>query len=329
MSLPLRSSAVDPVVAGLLDLLGLDAGAVVAGSRRASPYRSTHALEEVDLVLPDGRDLPLVLKACGLAATRGVRPRLVMDGHRELWAYERILPALDLDAPRFFGVLHPEGTGERLVLERVAGAPLHLEGGLEAWRAAAGWLGRFHGRGLAVRGGAAASGRALAQDPALHGRWLSRALRRLPVAAGNREVEALRVAARASIRCLAACPATLVHGEFYPSNVIASRTPEGWRVRVLDWESIGIGPAALDVVALVTGEWSAAELSTLIDAYTAAAPEGLLGDAPEAALASARLVNALQWLGWSEAWTPPPHQRRDWWGEARTAARAVHDAGLR
>jgi len=294
-------------------------------TRSECPFRSTHALEDIEVHFPGGRCVPLVLKACGLAATRGVRPRIVMDGHRELWAYENLLPRLDVDAPRFLGVLDLDRSGQRLVLERVAGEPLHLVGDLGAWRAAARWLGRFHGRGRAAWERAAASGWLLAQDPSLHERWLARALRRAVGGAPSPGwTGSVARAARRAIRILAAAPRTLVHGEFYPSNVIVSRADSGWRARVVDWESIGVGPAALDLAALTTGGWSATARAGLIEAYRSAAPDPpTRGVGLDRELECATLINALQWLGWSEGWSAPPHQAWDWEAEARAAASRI------
>lgn len=332
MSTPARALADDVLVERLAALLGDEVAAAgpAAVERRASPYRSTHELEDVDLILEDGRRLPLVLKACGLAATRGVRPRIVMDGHREPWAYEALLPRLDVGAPRFFGLLDLGPDGERLVLERIAGEPLHLSGNLDAWRDAARWLARFHARGLARREAVAGSGRALSQDPALHRRWMARARIRASRDAASERAwsRTLGDAAGRAIRILADSPRTLVHGELYPCNVLHVRWGTRPRIRVVDWESIGVGPAALDLAALTTGDWSGRVRRTLVGAYRSTAPAAIV-DHPlfERSLDAAALVNALQWLGWSDGWTAPPHQARDWGAEARAAAARLTAAG--
>lgn len=327
MSAPVRTTTDGALASRLTVLLGdAIAPSGVGVERRRSPYRSTHEVEDVDLLLGDGRRLPLVLKACGLAATRGVRPRLVMDGYRELWAYEELLPRLEIDAPRFFGCLDLGPDGDRLVLERVSGEPLYLAGDLEAWRAAARWLGRFHARGLERWKAVAASGRALAQDSALHERWLARSRRRAAAAGSTAAAWSERIgdAARRAIRTLGSSPRTLVHGELYASNVIVSGTGADHRVRVLDWESIGVGPAALDVAALTAGEWSDPSREELIRAYRSAAPDSIASHPRfERSLDAARLVNALQWLGWSEGWSAPEHQAWDWAAEARAAAERI------
>lgn len=332
MNPPVRTPADGALAERLGALLGdaIDPPGPAGVERRASPYRSTHEMEDVDLILGDGRRLPLVLKACGLAATHGVRPRIVMDGHRELWAYEALLPRLDVGAPRFFGRLDLGADGERLVLERITGEPLHLAGDLEAWRSAARWLARFHARGREYREAVAASGRALPQDAALHERWLARARRRVLTGGGSGAdwPEALDDAARRAIRILADSPRTLVHGELYPSNVIDASGGAGRRVRVVDWESIGVGPAALDLAALTAGDWREPERETLLDVYRSAAPRDIADDALfERSLDAARLVNALQWLGWSDGWNAPPHQAKDWHAEARAAAARVVAGG--
>ena len=109
---------------------------------------------------------------------------------------------------------------------------------------------------------------------------------------------------------LAALPATLVHGELYASNVLV----DGERVCVVDWELAGIGPGVLDLAALTTG-LPEADAATLAESYRTA-----LAHPPDAEpfgfdLDCARLHLAIQWLGWSPDWSPPPEHARDWRAE--------------
>src|SRR5262249_28754309 len=119
---------------------------------------------------------------------------------------------------------------------------------------------------------------------------------------------------------LAALPTTLVHGELYASNVLLA----GNRVCVVDWELAGIGPGVLDVAALTAG-LGETDASALAGTYRLA-----LEDRPDPtefgfALDSARLHLALQWLGWSPDWAPPPEHALDWRAEL---PRLVERVGL-
>jgi hypothetical protein len=76
----------------------------------------------------------------------------------------------------------------------------------------------------------------------------------------------------------------------------------------------------LDVAALTMG-WGDEERAALVDAYLAEAQ-----DPPDREdVDRAALHLALQWLGWSGDWTPPPEHARDWQAEL---PRLIERAGL-
>jgi thiamine kinase-like enzyme len=111
-----------------------------------------------------------------------------------------------------------------------------------------------------------------------------------------------------------------VHGEFYASNIVVASNEDGPRVCPIDWEMAGVGPALLDLAALTSGRWSDDERARLELAYVNARGSRLSKDDLAVGLAACRLHLAVQWLGWSAAWTPPEEHRHDWLGEARAAA---------
>ena len=102
---------------------------------------------------------------------------------------------------------------------------------------------------------------------------------------------------------------TLIHGEFYASNVIVGQTATGLRVCPVDWEMAAVGPGLIDLAALTAGRWSATEKAALATAY--GAPAEFLP-----ALDYCRLHLAMQWLGWAQDWSPPPEHAHDWLNEA-------------
>jgi Ser/Thr protein kinase RdoA (MazF antagonist) len=122
---------------------------------------------------------------------------------------------------------------------------------------------------------------------------------------------------------LAASAPTLVHGDFYASNVVVahpSSVSGAARVGVVDWELAGTGPAMLDLAALVAGGWTPDERYALATAYheeLARAADPL----PELVrlLDMASLHLALQWTGRVSEWVPPPEHRRDWFDDATVA----------
>jgi len=255
--------------------------------RRRAPfaYASSWPLEEVELERADGSPLRVLVKR--LDAAPASKPAFLCDPAREAEAY-RLLARERLDTPH----CHGGGVGW-VVLELVEGAPLWQRADVEAWAATARWAATLHAR---FAGRPPAAPALLRRDVALHRRLLARA----PV---ERELAA---AGEAAIARLAALPPTLVHGELYPANVLVG---EG-RVVVVDWEMAAIAPGVLDLAALATG-WAGKSRAAILAAY---------GAVPDADLAAAELLLALQWLGWADGWQAPPEQRRDWLADARAAA---------
>ena len=286
--------------AGLGRLLGRPAG----GIRRAPwAYSSSVAMEEVRV--PGG---PVLLLKETTPRPRPSRPAFLLDPEREAEAYATLPAGLDL--PVCHGTLR-EGGRTWLVLEHVDGAPLWQREDLAAWEATARWAARLHA--LA----AIETPRGLRQDAAHLHRWIDRALAMAPPGA----LDGVEAPARRAADRLAAPPAARLHGELYPSNVLVQDGPHGPRIRPVDWETAGTGPGVLDLAALVAGAWDPARRERLVAAYRGAlvrVPAGF-----GAAVDAARLLVALQWLGWSDAWRPPPEHAHDWAADARALAGAA------
>jgi hypothetical protein len=87
-----------------------------------------------------------------------------------------------------------------------------------------------------------------------------------------------------------------------------------------------IGPGLLDLAALVGG-WGPRERESLVKAYLDG--RGLRStstrdlDELTAGLSRCRLHLALQWLGWSADWRPPPEHAHDWLAEALELTRQL------
>jgi Ser/Thr protein kinase RdoA (MazF antagonist) len=249
--------------------------------RRPWPYRASLPMEELEL-----HGQRLLLK--DLSSSHELsRPPLAPDPRREIAVYRSILAPLAVDGTARVAAAD-EASARWLVLEFVDGTPLWQIGKLETWQAAARWLGALHGL-------TAPTDEALVRYDATH---LEARLRLAPVARGF----AKQVAAH-----LAALPTSLIHGDFYPANILVEA--QG-RIRVVDWETCGIGPSVLDLAALISGSWSEPERKRIVDAYLAACPPALRPGEDD--LLRARLLLAAQWIGWDDRWRPPPEQRHDW-----------------
>jgi len=278
---------------------------VALEARRPWARRSSLPMEEL---LIDGEWL--LFKDLSRGA-RARRPAFMVDPVREIAVYRELLEPAAVGAPALRGAL-AENRGRRawLFLELVDGVPLDEADDLGAWEDAARWLARLHARPLPPAGAA----RLMLYDAAWLRRWPARALRREPALAP------LADAAERAVERVSAWPAGLMHGEFYPANVLV----EGTRIRPVDWETAGLGPGLLDIAALTSGSWDEQERARVERAYCDALP----ADRPRGreladALAHARLLVAMQWLGWDARFMPPDEHAHDWLAEAGRLAQEL------
>src|SRR5262249_29077945 len=109
------------------------------------------------------------------------------------------------------------------------------------------------------------------------------------------------------VRMLCKLPKSLLHGEFYASNVLVERKPTGWPTWPGDWEMAAVGPGLLDLAALTAGKWSEVHRKAIALAYWEELPGETRQDSAEffRDLDLCRLFLGVQWLAWSPAWSPP------------------------
>lgn len=318
-------------------LAGLTIGATV--TRRPFAYATSHRLEEIDLT-GSGSTVPrLVVKYLGRdgltdAATRA-KPASGHCAQREIFVYRDVLLASDLGTPAFVGASFDNGRARGfLAMERLVGTPLTEIGDFGVWETAARWLARMHTRFCPI------SDQAWACSPLLvrygRDRLSADARRGLETAALGglappAVLEAIAAAHEGAVDRLAAIAPTLLHGDFYPSNIIVTNDlsgPSSSRVGVVDWELTGIGPGVLDLAALVAGGWTAVERHILAAAYheelARAGPVVPLPVLVEL-LDLASLHLALHWTGWTSEWVPPAEHRRDWFAEVIAALERLED----
>jgi aminoglycoside phosphotransferase (APT) family kinase protein len=303
------------------------AGAPGAIGRRPYEYRTSFPLEQLDLTLEDGTSLRLVFKQLDWDAlgdeARLAKPRFLHDPRRETAVYGTVLAAAPSGPPRFYGSAIDSERGRHwLFIEWVDGRELFQVGERELWEAAASWLGAMHRQLGGELDRHRASGHLLEYDRAHYRRWIERA-RRFAGSPGQpeshaRSVDSLLARYEPAIEELLAMPRTVIHGEFYASNVLVAGDAADPRVCPVDWELTAAAPGLIDLAALVSGGWGEEDREALVSAYGAAA--GPRSFSPRR-LDLARLHLAVQWLGWAPAeWEPPAGQRQDWLGEALALA---------
>jgi len=302
----------------------------IAGlERRRSEFCSSRALEELDVRLDVGTRLELIVKDVGpegeIAAARNTRPDFLRDPYREIAIYQDVLGRHSLGTPAFYGAAIDRQAGRFwLFLERVAGHELYRVGDLDIWMEAARWLAKLHSTFSAAgkAAGPMSGTHLIAYDREYFQRWIQRA--REFAHSGDRAradaIEWLSTRYEAVVARLVAMPRTLIHGEFYASNVLAQKTEGGLRICPIDWEMAGWGPPLIDLAALVSGTWSTVQVVAFTGEYCSAfsthSGDELDGGSVQEALCCCRLHLAMQCLGWAPNWKPPSEHRRDWLADA-------------
>jgi aminoglycoside phosphotransferase (APT) family kinase protein len=296
-------------------------GKIAGYERRPHVYRTSFSLDALDVRLADGTELELLVKGVGRggldASIRNAKPAFLYDPLREVEVYEHVLTACALGTARFYGMLVEPGAGRgAFVLERVSGSELWQIGETEIWREAARWLARLHERLAPVR-----APRLLRYDEKLYRRFLARAVEFTL----DPSLQSLVTRYDEIVRRLEALPTTFIHGEFYPSNVLVERVGRTTRICPVDWEMAALGPGVLDLAALSAGDWSEDEAEGFVAAYREALTQPPAEADLREALEAARVQLAVQWLGWSPGWIPPPEHAQPW---LEVALRSAERLGL-
>jgi len=283
--------------------LGRLVGGAILG-RRPYEYRSTAPMVEVDVRFADGSTGRVLVKDLSPSArtetARRAKPDFLVDPQREIEVYRQLLAGAGLDTPRVYGV-----STERLLLaiEKVDGVELYQVGELTIWQQALRWLARMHDHFRGKR----LPRCLISYDAEFLGSWLPRA-RAISALDGLDGYDQ-------AVGRLASLPQTFLHGEFYASNVLVG----GERVCALDWELASSGPGVIDVAAITMG-WPDHQRMLLAETYRSALTTPPSPAEFERDLDCARLHVAVQWLGWSPEWSPPPEHSRDFHSEARSLA---------
>ena len=219
---------------------------------------------------------------------------------------------------RWYGNVDRPDLGCRwLLLERMTGVGLCEIGDVARWAASARWVAKLH-CGFADQVDALCDSEVplLVHDDAWLRRWADRALvHRRPTAQRDRAVRRVHECVDALCDRLSMLPLTLVHGEFYASNVIVSGPSAALRVAPVDWEMAALAPALTDLAALTSGDLDESMRTEIELAYCEAAGR-MVDEAFAAELDLCRLAQCIQWIGWMPGWQPPAWHDHDWLREA-------------
>lgn len=310
-------------------------------TRRPSHYRSSFPLEELEVRLEDGLQLSLIFKDFSFQSlpesVRRAKPEFAYNPFREIEVYRTILVGQRLGTATCYGAL-VDAAADRywLFLEKAPGLELYKVGQMAAWQQAARWLAALHSRFAGQTESLVCESHLLRYDREFYWRWMrraesiQRAAKQTASWTDQRGFEYLAKPYGQVVERLTELPVTLIHGEFYASNVLVQGTGDSVRVCPIDWEMAAIGTGLIDLAALTAGKWSDEERATLALAYYDELARSGWSAMPLRELMEAldycRLHLAVQWLGWSADWTPPPEHRQDWLADAR---RLIAKLGLK
>lgn len=297
-------------------------------------YSTSFPIRQLDVLLRDGRRQAVIFKDLSdgslLEAAREVRANAALNPLREIEVYRSILGGRRLGTAEFIGARVDRNAGRYwLFLERVPGVQLVEIGDFELWLDVARYLAGLHNALSQAVSQAGASVPLLRYDRRFLEYWPRRALAFAAGAAGAAAPALERVCAGYApvVDRLLALPVTILHGDFNASNIIVSTSGGGVRISPVDWEMAGVGPGLVDLAALVSGAWSEAEQDALASAYleTIQRSRGRETDPVKFRedLKYCQLHLAMQWLGWSRNWRPPPEHRRDWREQALSLSRQL------
>jgi hypothetical protein len=287
--------------------------------------RTSFQLADLEMELENGSILRLVLKDLGLKnvheTARRVKPGFLYEPLREVRTYQEILSREHLGTAHFYGaVVRPDEDLYWLFLEKVPGMRLTQVGDDIAWLEAARWVADLHSRFSRESEALSRSVPLLRYDAPFYRLWLDRAEKFHVCKVGRTVWESLVDTYGRSIERLIRLPSTLIHGEFYGSNILVEKSREGGRIRPVDWEMAAFGPGPIDLAALGSGAWTERERTEMARTYH----DALLSNGwPRfpfedllLALDDCRLHLAIRWLGWAPDWSPPPENAHDWLAEA-------------
>jgi hypothetical protein len=211
----------------------------------------------------------------------------------EARVYREVLTPAGIAVDVFLGAV--EGSEGRVWLVLV-----YLEDGIRIMKVpdgramveAAAWVGRLHGAFEQRDDGVLDAPWLIRYDAARLRSWAAQAefaVRRAPERDSSVESLIARFQAEGIDQLVRS--ATLIHGEYYPKNVLLA----GGRIHPVDWESAAVGPGEIDL-AMLTDGWPTALAGECTVRYAAARWPGSAPPEFGSRLHWARVCTQLRWL---------------------------------
>jgi hypothetical protein len=220
-----------------------------AVQKRRSDWRGARLFESVTICSAAGEPLSLFLKYRRSYPDPAVP---VMPVDREPRVYQDLLQHGPHGPPKFYGAGSFDADGTSLLLlEYVDGQRLKKLCRQETWEKVVSWLARMHvhflPRSDEVRRFVPVC------DADFYWSWAHRAAETVFASSAKNGSGMERVLSHYGnvARLLTGTPRTLLHGEFYCTNVMVDGDPQRLRVCAFDWETAALGCGALDLACLL------------------------------------------------------------------------------
>jgi hypothetical protein len=264
-------------------------------SRNVSTQSSTFPAEIVNCKTADNRHVSLLFKYVGGLGPNNFNHRGGVDYEAEV--YEKVLMYLPVTCAKFYTSFRCGEKNERcLVIEYLPdcvtmSSPLVADGLLKA----AEWIGQFH----ALNEDKAPSF-ITKYDESYYRSWVKRVERRLHEF--NFEQPWFPILCDyflQNVNHFMFSPQTLIHGEFYPNNVLIKNDV----VYPVDWESAAVAVGEIDLASLTEG-WSREIGADIVKAYWSARSSISANAKPEdfeKRLLLARIYFQFRWMGGDRA----------------------------
>jgi aminoglycoside phosphotransferase (APT) family kinase protein len=228
--------------------------------RRQNRYSSTFPSEIVECVLDTGETRSVLCKYSGGIQYKKTSHSRGVEYEADVYRY--VLQPGGAPTVAFYGSYEDGETGWTwLVVEHLAAAS-RLDRLPESLESAAAWIGAFH----AVTSLSAvenANARLHRWDDAYYWHWAIIAREQVRLVDGDVAHDILRDEELETwIRRLVDAPACVVHGEYYPKNILV----RDGQIFPIDWESASVGAGEIDLASM-TERWPADDVIRSKQAY--------------------------------------------------------------
>jgi hypothetical protein len=282
------------VLAPILDWNGSRKGVIVE-HRETNPFASTFPSELVTCRFGDGSKLRLLCKYGG-------NQQEITHGHRggvpyEAAVYREVLESSQTSAPGLYGNHTDSRTGKAwIVIEYLEGSK-RVNKLPDSMPEAARWIGRFHAAGETLL--ATNRPQFLTEyDQEYFVGWVRRTLRyNSDLHRRFSWLPKLCDHAEEIFAPLLSAPLTIIHGEFYPHNILV----KGQTIYPVDWESAAISSGEIDLAALTDCWPQETTTECEIEYQRTRWPDGAPSDFHQR-LQAARLYLPFRWLGDPPQW---------------------------